>query len=130
MAWPDLGDKKARECMVGAAGLAHLQLAADRPHYVWADGPVPNQGHDGEYVPSDDTCHAEACSAPAPMAPHRNEQPRCMLQRGHRRLQAIPALVKVDDAQRGHIGTGRPTQECTGMEDKSGPELPPGSAGP
>ena len=85
-AWPDLGDKKARECQVGAAGVAPLQLAADRPNYDVADRPVPNQGHDGEYVPSDDASHAEACSTPAPMASHRRERPRCMLQRGRRRL--------------------------------------------
>ena len=128
-AWPDLGHKKARERQVGAAGVAPLELAADRPHYVRADRPVPNQGHDGEDVPPDDACHAEACSAPGPAAPHRNARPRCMLLRGHRRLQAMPALVKVADAQRIHIGIGRPTQECTGMEDKSGAELPPESAG-
>ena len=32
----------------------------------------------------------------------------------------MPALVKVADAQRIQIGIGRPAQECTGMEAKSG----------
>ena len=128
-AWPDLGDKKAHDCQVAAAGVAPLQMPADRPHYVRADRPVPNQGHDGEYVPPDNTCHAEACSAPGPMAPHRSERPRCMLQRGRRRLQAMPALVKAADAQRIHIGIGRPSQECTGMANKSGAGMPSGCAG-